>query len=184
LLGAAHPPQAGFDFDIRIHLGAGAYVCGEESALIESLEGKRGTPRIRPPFPVTCGYLGRPTVVNNVETLAKTCLIALQGGEAFAATGTAQSAGTKLLSISGDCAAPGIYEYPFGVSIARMLEDCGASDTQAVQVGGASGICLAGLRVPAPHRLRGCAHCRRLHDLRRHPRPLRGGTQLRPFLRP
>ena len=144
LLGMRILHEQGFDFDIRIHLGAGAYVCGEESALIESLEGKRGTPRIRPPFPVTCGYLGRPTVVNNVETLAKTCLIALQGGEAFAATGTAQSAGTKLLSISGDCAAPGIYEYPFGVSIARVLEDCGASDTQAVQVGGASGICLAG----------------------------------------
>jgi len=133
-----------FDFDIRIHLGAGAYVCGEETALIESLEGKRGTPRIRPPFPVTKGYLGRPTVVNNVETLAKTCLIALGGGEAFAASGTAQSAGTKLLSISGDCAAPGIYEYPFGVPIARILEDCGASDTQAVQVGGAAGVCLAG----------------------------------------
>ncbi len=144
LLGKAILGQAGFDFDIDIHLGAGAYVCGEESALIESLEGKRGTPRIRPPFPVTKGYLGRPTVVNNVETLAKTCLIALGGGEAFAATGTAQSAGTKLLSISGDCAFPGIYEYPFGVPISRVLEDCGASDTQAVQVGGASGICLAG----------------------------------------
>ena len=144
LLGQSILGQAGFDFDIAIHLGAGAYVCGEESALIESLEGKRGTPRIRPPFPVTKGYLGRPTVVNNVETLAKTCLIALGGGEAFAATGTAQSAGTKLLSISGDCAMPGIYEYPFGVPISRVLEDCGASDTQAVQVGGASGICLAG----------------------------------------
>ncbi|MEN9426054.1 MAG: hypothetical protein RLZZ220_403 [Pseudomonadota bacterium] len=144
LLGTGILGQAGFDFDIAIHLGAGAYVCGEESALIESLEGKRGTPRIRPPFPVTKGYLGRPTVVNNVETLAKTCLIALGGGEAFAATGTAQSAGTKLLSISGDCAMPGIYEYPFGVPISRVLEDCGASDTQAVQVGGASGICLAG----------------------------------------
>lgn len=144
LLGTGILGQAGFDFDIAIHLGAGAYVCGEESALIESLEGKRGTPRIRPPFPVTKGYLGRPTVVNNVETLAKTCLIALGGGEAFAATGTAQSAGTKLLSISGDCAMPGIYEYPFGVPISRVLEDCGASDTQAVQVGGAAGICLAG----------------------------------------
>jgi [NiFe] hydrogenase diaphorase moiety large subunit len=143
LLGTSILGQPGFDFDIQIHLGAGAYVCGEETALLESLEGKRGTPRIRPPFPVIKGYLGRPTVVNNVETLAKTCLVALEGGEAFAATGTAQSAGTKLLSISGDCAAPGIYEYPFGVPIARILEDCGASDTQAVQVGGASGMCLA-----------------------------------------
>ncbi len=143
LLGKAILGEPGFDFDIRIHLGAGAYVCGEESALIESLEGKRGTPRIRPPFPVTKGYLGRPTAVNNVETHAKTCLIALHGGAAFAATGTAQSTGTKLLSISGDCAAPGIYEYPFGVPITRILEDCGASDTQAVQVGGAAGVCLA-----------------------------------------
>ncbi|AWI81237.1 MAG: NADP oxidoreductase [Betaproteobacteria bacterium HGW-Betaproteobacteria-13] len=143
LLGRGIQGVAGFDFDIEIHLGAGAYVCGEETSLLESLEGKRGTPRIRPPFPVTHGYLGRPTVVNNVETLAKTCLIALCGGEAFAATGTAQSTGTKLLSISGDCAHPGIYEYPFGVPIERVLEDCGASDIQAVQVGGAAGITLA-----------------------------------------
>ena len=143
LLGRDICGEAGFDFDIDIHLGAGAYVCGEETALLESLEGKRGTPRIRPPFPVTHGYLGRPTVVNNVETLAKTCLIALQGGAAFAATGTAQSTGTKLMSVSGDCAYPGIYEYPFGVPVERVLEDCGASDTQAVQVGGASGVTLA-----------------------------------------
>lgn len=144
LLGKAILGEAGFDFDIDIHLGAGAYVCGEESALLESLEGKRGTPRIRPPFPVTRGYLGRPTAVNNVETLALSCLIALQGGEAYAATGTAQSTGSKLLSISGDCAAPGVYEYPFGVSIEQVLADCGASDTLAVQVGGASGVTLAG----------------------------------------
>lgn len=143
LLGQGILGEAGFDFDIDIHLGAGAYVCGEETALLESLEGKRGTPRIRPPFPVTHGYLGRPTVVNNVETLAKTVLIALHGGGAFAATGTAQSTGTKLLSVSGDCAYPGIYEYPFGVSVERVLEDCGASDVQAVQVGGASGLTLA-----------------------------------------
>ncbi|THF62592.1 NAD(P)H-dependent oxidoreductase subunit E [Pseudothauera rhizosphaerae] len=144
LLGRGILGETGFDFDIDIHLGAGAYVCGEETALLESLEGRRGTPRIRPPFPVTHGYKGRPTVVNNVETLAKTTLIAINGGAAFAATGTAQSTGTKLLSISGDCAYPGIYEYPFGVTIERVLEDCGASDVQAVQVGGASGVTLAG----------------------------------------
>ena len=142
-LGADIGGVAGFDFDVEIHLGAGAYVCGEESALLESLEGKRGTPRIRPPFPVTHGYLGRPTVVNNVETLAKCCLIAQHGGPAFAATGTAQSAGTKLLSISGDCARPGVYEYPFGVSIRQVLDDCGAREVQAVQVGGASGVTVA-----------------------------------------
>jgi [NiFe] hydrogenase diaphorase moiety large subunit len=143
LLGESIGGVVGFDFDIQIHLGAGAYVCGEETALIESLEGKRGTPRIRPPFPVVEGYLRRPTVVNNVETLAKCCLIAQQGGAAFARTGTAQSTGTKLLSVSGDCARPGVYEYPFGVTIAQVLEDCGASDVQAVQVGGASGVTVA-----------------------------------------
>jgi len=143
LLGECIGGVVGFDFDIEIHLGAGAYVCGEESALIESLEGKRGTPRIRPPFPVVEGYLRRPTVVNNVETLAKCCLIAQQGGAAFAKTGTAQSTGTKLLSVSGDCARPGVYEYPFGVTIAQVLEDCGASDVQAVQVGGAAGMTVA-----------------------------------------
>ena len=143
LLGKAVCAQPGFDFDIEIHLGAGAYVCGEESALLESLEGKRGVPRIRPPFPVTCGYLGQPTVVNNVETLCKAALIALKGGTWYASLGTKQSTGTKLLSISGDVENPGIYEYPFGVSVAQVLNDCGAGNAQAVQVSGASGICLA-----------------------------------------
>jgi [NiFe] hydrogenase diaphorase moiety large subunit len=132
-----------FAFDIEIHFGAGAYVCGEESALIESLEGKPGRPRIRPPFPVTFGYLGQPTTVNNVETLAASCLIAKHGGDWYAAIGTAKSAGTKILSVSGDCPRPGIYEYPFGVSVAQVLQDCGATDTQAVQVSGPSGSCLA-----------------------------------------
>ncbi len=132
-----------FDFEIEVHFGAGAYVCGEESALIESLEGKPGRPRIRPPFPVTHGYLDQPTTVNNVETLAAACLVARHGGAWYAALGTAKSAGTKILSVSGDCARPGIYEYPFGVSVAQVLEDCGARNPQAVQVSGPSGICLA-----------------------------------------
>ena len=132
----------GADFDIKIHLGAGAYVCGEESALIESLEGKRGTPRNRPPFPVTNGYLDQPTIVNNVETFAAAALIALNGGDWYAAIGTSHSAGTKILSVSGDCERPGIYEYPFGVTIRQVLADCGASDTQAVQVSGPSGVCV------------------------------------------
>ncbi|MBE2257620.1 MAG: NAD(P)H-dependent oxidoreductase subunit E [Rhodobacteraceae bacterium] len=143
LLGAALCGQAGFDFEIDIHLGAGAYVCGEETALLESLEGKRGIPRIRPPFPVTAGYRGQPTVVNNVETLCKAALIALRGGAWFAGLGTKQSTGTKLLSISGDVEAPGIYEYPFGVSVNQLLHDCGAGNAQAVQVSGPSGSCLA-----------------------------------------
>ncbi len=144
LLGHRIHGLEGFDFDIEIHLGAGAYVCGEESALLESLEGKRGTPRIRPPFPVTHGYLGRPTVVNNVETLANTCLIAKHGGAWFAGNGTPQSTGSKLLSVSGDVARPGIYEFPFGVTVDEVLQQAGAEDTLAVQIGGAAGIMLAG----------------------------------------
>lgn len=143
LLGNQIQGARDFNFDIEIHLGAGAYVCGEESALIESLEGKRGTPRNRPPFPVTSGYLGQPTVVNNVETLINTCMIACKGGAWFAGIGTSQSTGTKLLSISGDCARPGIYEYPFGVTVADVLAGCGASNVQAVQISGAAGVCIA-----------------------------------------
>jgi [NiFe] hydrogenase diaphorase moiety large subunit len=92
---------------------------------------------------VTNGYLDQPTIVNNVETFAAAAMIALKGGEWYAGIGTRHSAGTKILSVSGDCARPGIYEYPFGVSIRQVLEDCGASDTQAVQVSGPSGICVA-----------------------------------------
>jgi [NiFe] hydrogenase diaphorase moiety large subunit len=143
LLGTAILGHAGFDFDIQIHVGAGAYVCGEESSLIESLEGKRGTPRIRPPFPVEHGYLGHPTVVNNVETFCAATHVALHGGAWWAAIGTTKSTGTKIHSVSGDCARPGLYEYPFGTRIGRILEDCGATDTQAVQVGGPSGVCLS-----------------------------------------
>lgn len=143
LLGSDILGIPGADFDIEIHLGAGAYVCGEESALIESLEGKRGTPRNRPPFPVTNGYLDQPTIVNNVETFAAAALIAVHGGEWYAGIGTKQSAGTKILSVSGDCERPGLYEYPFGVSVRQVLADCGARDTQAVQVSGPSGICVS-----------------------------------------
>jgi len=143
LLGDAILGQADFSFDIEIHLGAGAYICGEESALIESLEGKRGRPRNRPPFPVTHGYKGRPTVVDNVETFACAAKIAERGGAWFAAMGTAQSTGTKLLSISGDCASPGIYEYPFGVTVRQILADCGAREPYAVQVSGPSGTMIS-----------------------------------------
>ena len=142
LLGPEVCGQPGFEFDIDIHLGAGAYVCGEESALIESLEGKRGIPRNRPPYPVTHGYLQAPTTVNNVETFCAAALIALRGAEWYRGIGTAKSAGTKVLSVSGDCARPGIYEYPFGVTVAQVLEDCGAEGTQAVQISGPSGTCI------------------------------------------
>lgn len=129
----------GFGFDIEIHLGAGAYICGEETALIESLEGKPGIPRNRPPYPDTRGYLDKPTVVNNVETLLAAAYIALHGGQSFAASGTAKSAGSKILSISGDCVRPGIYEYPFGTTVEDILADCGAENVLGVQVGGPSG---------------------------------------------
>jgi [NiFe] hydrogenase diaphorase moiety large subunit len=142
LLGKTIAGQPGFDFDIAIHVGAGAYVCGEESALIESLEGRRGIPRNRPPYPVTHGYRQQPTVVNNVETFCAAALIAIHGGVWYRAIGTTRSAGTKVLSVSGDCARPGIYEYPFGVTVRQVLADCGAERTQAVQVSGPSGICV------------------------------------------
>ncbi len=127
------------NFDIEIRLGAGAYICGEESALIESLEGKSGIPRNRPPFPVSSGYMGKPTVVNNVETFFAAAAIAVYGGEWFAAEGGAQSRGSKLLSISGDCQRPGIYEYSFGAQVSEILGDCGATEAFGVQIGGPSG---------------------------------------------
>ena len=139
LLGQNILGHSEFNFDIEIHLGAGAYICGEESALIESLEGKRGIPRNRPPFPVTSGYLGRPTVVNNVETLVLAAHITAHGAGWFNHQGTEVSKGSKLLSISGDCARPGLYEYPFGVSMNEILQECGAENVQAVQIGGPSG---------------------------------------------
>ncbi len=139
LLGENILNQPGFDVDISIVMGAGAYICGEESALLESLEQKRGVPRVRPPFPVMHGYLGQPTVVDNVETLVAATHIAVHGGEWFKAHGTAQSAGSKVFSVSGDCTAPGIYEYPFGITVQDLLEACGGQDAQAVQVGGPSG---------------------------------------------
>ena len=129
----------GLQFDIEICLGAGAYICGEESALIASLEGKMGIPSNRPPYPVTQGYLGKPTVVDNVETFMAAAGIAINGGDWFACVGTEKSTGTKILSICGDCARPGIYEYPFGTPIQTVLTDCGACDVLGVQVGGPSG---------------------------------------------
>ncbi|NWG32387.1 MAG: NAD(P)H-dependent oxidoreductase subunit E [Rhodocyclaceae bacterium] len=145
LLGRGILGTPGFDFDIEIHLGAGAYVCGEESALIESLEGKPGRPRLRPPFPVTHGYLGQPTVVNNVETFACAARIAEKGAAWFAATGTPQSTGSKLVSVSGDVARPGVYEFPCGITVAEVLDAAGVRNcVQGVQVSGPSGTTLTG----------------------------------------
>ena len=143
ILGKNIAGSPGFHFDIVIKSGAGAYVCGEESALLESAEGKRGEPRDRPPFPVQTGYLGRPTTVNNVETLATAARIVVEGAAWFKAMGTPKSAGTKLLSVSGDCARPGVYEVEYGLSIAELLDMAGAPEAKAVQVGGPSGTCVS-----------------------------------------
>jgi [NiFe] hydrogenase diaphorase moiety large subunit len=142
LLGKKILGRPNFNFDIRIQMGAGAYVCGEESALIESMEGKRGEPRNRPPFPVQQGYLDKPTVVNNVETLSNVVKIMINGADWFKAIGTRESAGTKVLSISGDCRKPGVYELEYGTTINEMLELVGATSVQAVQVAGPSGVCI------------------------------------------
>jgi len=143
LLGKNIAGKNGFDFDIRIQFGAGAYVCGEESALIESAEGKRGEPRNRPPFPVEKGYLNQPTTINNVETLCSVVRIIENGADWYKKLGTEKSTGTKALSISGDCKYPGIYEIEWGMTIKEMLEMCGAENVQAVQVAGPSGICIS-----------------------------------------
>ncbi|MCE5254598.1 MAG: NAD(P)H-dependent oxidoreductase subunit E [Actinomycetia bacterium] len=132
----------GFNFNIMVAMGAGAYVCGEETALIESLEGFRGEPRNRPPFPVVSGFLNRPSVVNNVETLAWVPCILSKGVEWFKSIGTENSTGHKLFSVSGDCARPGVYEFPFGITVAQLLKEVGGENAKAVQIGGASGRCV------------------------------------------
>jgi [NiFe] hydrogenase diaphorase moiety large subunit len=142
LLGKDVGGVEGFDFDIIVALGAGAYICGEETALIESLEGFRGEPRNRPPFPVVNGFMGMPSVVNNVETLAWAACILAEGVEWFTSIGTDKSTGQKLFSISGDCARPGVYEFPWGISVAQLLAEVGGDDAKAVQIGGASGRCV------------------------------------------
>ncbi len=139
LLGRNILGKQGFNFDIRIQMGAGAYVCGEETALLSSCEGLRGDPKNRPPFPAQKGFLGCPTVVNNVETLCCVTKILEDGPGTFAEHGSTGSAGTKLLSISGDCKRPGVYEVELGIKLADVLKMAGAEDAMAVQVGGASG---------------------------------------------
>jgi len=139
LLGKQVCGEADFNFDIRIQMGGGAYICGEETALISSCEGLRGDPKNRPPFPAQKGYLGRPTSVNNVETLCCVARIVQEGAAWFSGLGSKGSAGTKLLSISGDCHRPGVYEVPFGTSLREVLRLSGAENPLAVQVGGPSG---------------------------------------------
>ncbi|HUD71686.1 MAG TPA: NAD(P)H-dependent oxidoreductase subunit E [Dongiaceae bacterium] len=132
-----------FDFDLEVRRGAGAYICGEETALFNSIEGLRGEPRNKPPFPVNAGLFGKPTVINNVETLAGVLPIVLGGGPAYAAVGTAGSTGTKLFCLSGAVARPGVYEVPFGATLGNLLDlaggIAGGRPLRAVLLGGAAG---------------------------------------------
>jgi NADH-quinone oxidoreductase subunit F len=135
---------SGFAFDIVLRRGAGAYICGEETALFESIEGKRGEPRNKPPFPVEVGLFGKPTVINNVETLANVPLIVRDGGAAFAAIGTEGSTGPKLFCLSGHVARPGVYEVAFGATLRELIELAGGVPggraIKAILLGGAAGV--------------------------------------------
>ena len=133
----------GKDFDIEIRVGAGAYICGEETALFESIEGKRGFPRVKPPFPTTNGLFDKPTVINNVETLCNVPLIISKGSVEYRKIGTEKSPGPKLFCVSGDVVQPGLYEVPFGVTLRELLKMAGGiankKTLKAVLFGGAAG---------------------------------------------
>ncbi|MFO7635372.1 MAG: NAD(P)H-dependent oxidoreductase subunit E [Caldilinea sp.] len=132
-----------FSIDAEIRSGAGAYICGEETALFESIEGRRGFPRVKPPFPTTHGLFGKPTVINNVETLAQTPYILVHGPDAFQRLGTAESTGPKLLCVSGDVVRPGLYEIGFGATLRHLIENLAGGvvggELQAMLIGGAAG---------------------------------------------
>ncbi len=133
----------GIGFEVEVRRGAGAYICGEETALFNSIEGRRGEPRNKPPFPVASGLFGKPTVVNNVETLVNVIDIVLEGGAAYAAIGTADSTGTRLFCLSGEVRRPGLYEVPFGTTLRQLLELAGGLHEgrrlRAILLGGAAG---------------------------------------------
>ena len=146
---------SGFDLDVTLHLGAGAYICGEETALLNSLEGKRGEPRIKPPFPAVEGLYGKPTIVNNVETLSNIPWIVTNGGAAYAAIGPEGSSGTRLFSLSGHVRKPGNYEIVMGMSFGEFIEDYGGGvrDGRAVKCfipGGASSPWFTGDQLDLP----------------------------------
>ena len=183
LLGESILGREGFDFDVAIHVGAGAYVCGEESALIESLEGKRGTPRNRPPYPVTKGYLGEPTVVNNVETFASSCLVALRGRRVVRGRRHAglvrHEARVRLrrLRPAGHLRVPVRRRGPAGARGLRRARHAGRPGERPV------GRLHRRLRVRPEDRVRGPADRGRADGVRREPRHVRGGAQLRALLR-
>ena len=135
----------GRDIDIFVKEGAGAFVCGEETALIHSLEGQRGTPRFRPPFPTDSGWKGYPTMINNVETFGNIPYLIAEGAESYASVGSEGSKGTKLFALAGDLDNPGLVEVPMGISLREIVFDIGGADpetTKAVQTGGPSGGCI------------------------------------------
>ena len=134
--------EINLNFRIQIRLGSGAYICGEESALFESIEGKRGEPRNKPPYPTKSGLFGKPTAINNVETLVYTVMIMRYGAAHFKELGTKDSRGSKVFSVSGDTPKAGIFELELGMSVDEFVDEFGDGDTKAVQVGGASGFCV------------------------------------------
>ncbi len=134
--------KIGYDFRIRYALGSGAYICGEESALFESIQGERGEPRNKPPYPTKSGVFGKPTSINNVETLVTAMMIIKHGPEAYTKLGTKDSRGSKVFSVSGDTPTPGIFELELGMTVQQFVNEFGDGDTKAVQVGGASGFCV------------------------------------------
>ena len=146
---------SGFDFDIRIKAGAGAFVCGEETALIASLEGERGMPRLKPPFPAAKGYWQKPTDINNVETLANVPWIIYNGGKAFAQFGTEKSSGTKVFALAGKIKKGGLVEVPMGMTIREVIFGIGGGikndrEFKAVQMGGPSGGCIPASLIDTP----------------------------------
>jgi len=134
--------EIGYDFKISYRLGSGAYICGEESALFESIQGERGEPRNKPPYPTTSGVFNKPTSINNVETLVTVMMIIMHGSESYKQLGTKDSRGSKVFSISGDTPMPGIFELELGMTVQEFVNEFGDGDTKAVQVGGASGFCV------------------------------------------
>jgi [NiFe] hydrogenase diaphorase moiety large subunit len=134
--------EIGYDFSIQYCMGSGAYICGEESALFESIEGKRGEPRNKPPYPTVSGVFSKPTSINNVETLVTAMMIIQHGAKAFSQYGTKDSRGSKVFSVSGDTPTPGIFELELGMTVQQFVNVFGDGDTKAVQVGGASGFCV------------------------------------------
>jgi NADH-quinone oxidoreductase subunit F len=151
---------AGFHFNVEIRRGAGAYICGEETALFNSIEGNRGEPRNKPPFPVDAGLFGKPTVINNVETFVNVPHIILEGGTSFAGLGTGESSGTKLFCISGHVVRPGLYEVSFGPTLGQMIDLAGSipegKRIRAVLLGGAAGSFVGPDKLDMPLTLKAC----------------------------